>query len=101
MALAAILGQVGEKSRHRVEAGRVNHRTALATNGDKAGVTQAIKVERERVRRETKRIGDCTARHSIRTRFLQPKNVEPVLLGKSSQGRDGRYLFLYFNECRN
>jgi hypothetical protein len=57
-------------------------------------VPQAIKMERERVRREIELLGHLAGRHPLPTGLYQlPEHVEAIILSESSQSHHGVFFF--------
>src|SRR5271169_1292275 len=93
-ALAAIIGQVAEQHIHGVEPRGVNHRAALAPDGDESGLAQAIEMEGQGVRRESKSVGDLSRRHPGGSRLdKKTVSIKTIVLSEGGQGRNGILLF--------
>jgi hypothetical protein len=93
-ARAAVFGEEAEQRIHLFVLRGVNHRTAVAPHGNETGHAQPVEMKRQRVRCEIKRRGDCTGLHAFRPRLNeQAENVETIILGESSQRRDGILFF--------
>ena len=98
-ALAAVFGEIGEQRIHGLEARRIDHRAALAPDGDEARRAQPVKMEGEGVGRETERARHLPGGQPLRSRLhQQPKHVEPVVLGQRGEGHHCIRSFPYFNE---
>jgi hypothetical protein len=86
--LATVLSEECNEPIHRIEAGRVDHRTAIAAYRDKTGKAEPVEMEREGIRSETKFFGDLTGRHAFWSDLdQQAEDFQPIFLGERGQCR--------------
>lgn len=94
MALATILGQVGEQIIHGFIFSDVEQRSTLTPKGDEAGVPKLSQVKRKSRRRQPEAL-----RHGARRKALGPglheeaEHIEAVFVGKRAQGGNSNSLF--------
>src|SRR5438477_12889188 len=85
-ASATVLSEEGNKIVHRLEPRGIDHRTAVAADGDQSGKAQPVKMKGERVGRETEFFSDLASRHALRAGLhQQTEDFQAVVLGKRAQ----------------
>ena len=62
---AAVIREIGEQRIHGVEVRRVDHRAAVTANRDETGIAQPVEMERQRVRREFKCVGNAAGGQAL------------------------------------
>ena len=77
--MATVLSEEGNKIVHRLEPRGIDHRAAVAADGDQSGKAQPVEMKGERIRGETEFFGDlaggmpsgpaCTSRRKISRRL--------------------------------
>lgn len=93
-ALAAVLGEEGDKVVHRFVSRCVNHRTAIAADGDQPGEAQPIEVKCQRVGGEAELFRHLPGRHAFRPCLdEQAEDLQPVFLRQRRQGGDRMHCF--------
>ena len=87
---ATVVGEIAEERIHGFVPGRVDHGATVAPDRDKARHAQAVKMERQGIRREVERVGDFPRWHPLRPGLHEePENVEAIILGERRQGGYG------------
>ena len=88
--MATVLSEEGNKIVHRLEPRGIDHRAAVAADGDQSGKAQPVEMKGERIRGETEFFGDLAGGHALRAGLhQQTEDFQAVVLGKRAQSRDG------------
>ena len=90
IALAAVLGEIGQQAFHRGILGCIDKRAAFPAKRDETRVPELVQMKRERSGWQPQPFADPTSRQPARTCLhKQPKDIKPRVLGECCEGGDG------------